>query len=708
VLRRDFLKTTLAASTFLPTARASSYLANSPDMLASYLNARLTALAARWDKVRDSLQTPAQVTERIHFIRDKARQMMGPFPERTALSPVVVRSTQRKGYRVENVMYQSRPNFWVTGNLYIPDGAGPFPAVLSPCGHYQLGRMYPDYQFVYMNLARAGFVVLAYDPIGQGERRQFWNPETNVAEIDDPVYEHSLPGTVLLLLGENLTGYRVWDGMRGIDYLLTRREVIPDKIACAGHSGGGTLTLFISAVDERVQCAVVNEGGTNHRWPSEIPLWSHINSPDIEQNLFPAASYGVDMCDLHQAIAPRPLLALIEHYSPHFNQAAAHIRHRYEQLGAADHFSTVEANDPHAWTVKLRLASTDWLSRWLYSRPGPTREPDFELEKPETLYCTIHGSLRYANQGESIYALMEKEQSVLPPAIRKQEVPTAIRKLLQIKPSHSPLEVQQLAPTPRKGYRIEKVEFISEPGIYVPVWVFIPERPLTNKTALLFINDNGKESDGMELGLYERLALAGRIVASADVRGIGETKPPHMGVNFGLPAYRFLFDAENGVNLMAWYMDETLFGMRVFDVLRTVDYVLGRGDVDSSGLRLIGQGAGALWAMHAAALDPRITSVVAERGLVSWRSLAQTDRYLHNAGVFIRDVLKHYDLPQVAAAIAPRPLTLLSPVDPMKRTMQSDAATEAYTFARKAYAEAGAPDSFRLMIEHRTDGVYTS
>ena len=229
-----------------------------------------------------------------------------------------------------------------------------------------------------------------------------------------------------------------------------------------------------------MKCAVVNEGGTNHRWPSEIPLWSHINAPDIEQNLFPAASYGVDMCDLHQAIAPRPLLALIEHYSPHFNQAAAHIRHRYEQLGAADHFSTVEANDPHAWTVKLRLASTDWLSRWLYSRPGPTREPDFELEKPETLYCTIHGSLRYRQPGRvHLHTDGEGRQSVSPAGDSQAGCSQPrFASCSQIKLSHSPLEVQQLAPTPRKGYRIEKVEFISEPGIYVPVWVFIPERPL--------------------------------------------------------------------------------------------------------------------------------------------------------------------------------------------------------------------------------------
>ena len=102
-------------------------------------------------------------------------------------------------------MFQSRPNFWVTGNLYVPaTGTGPFPGIISPCGHYQLARMEPEYQFAYMNLVRAGFVVLAYDPVGQGERRQYWNPQTNETEIGgagSPVYEHSMPGQVLLLLG---------------------------------------------------------------------------------------------------------------------------------------------------------------------------------------------------------------------------------------------------------------------------------------------------------------------------------------------------------------------------------------------------------------------------------------------------------------------------------------------------------------------------
>jgi hypothetical protein len=137
--------------------------------------------------------------------------------------------------------------------------------------------------------------------------------------------------------------------------------------------------------------------------------------------------------------------------------------------------------------------------------------------------------------------------------------------------------------------------------------------------------------------------------------------------------------------------------MRVQDVVRSVDYAFSRADVDNKSLRVVGKGAGALWALYAAALDPRITTVIAEGGLLSYRSLATVDRYVHGAHIFIRDVLKHFDLPQVAAAIADRNVTLISPVDPMKKTVALSAARRAYTWTAQTYKNAGAGDRFRIV-----------
>src|SRR5579872_5453130 len=214
--RRQFVTASLAAPLF---GRESSYSGQYPDMLLAYLSKEMNALAAKWDRERDKLRTAADIEARNRFVRGKFREMIHGLPERTALNPSVVRTTDRDGYRVENVMFESRPDFWVTGNLYVPTtGTGPFPAVISPCGHYSLARMEPEYQFAYLNMVKAGFVVLAYDPIGQGERRQYWDPETGKADIPDPVFEHSMPGQVLLLMGQDLTQYHIWDGMRAIDY----------------------------------------------------------------------------------------------------------------------------------------------------------------------------------------------------------------------------------------------------------------------------------------------------------------------------------------------------------------------------------------------------------------------------------------------------------------------------------------------------------
>ena len=703
--------------TLLPAqqpATAPSYAQQYPDMLLRYLSTRLNALAERWDAERGAIRTVAALEERNRFVRGKFVEMIHGYPEKNPLRPVVVGTFRRDGYRVENVMFESRPNFFVTGNLYIPTtGSGHFPAVISPCGHYPLARMQPDYQFVYLNLVKAGFVVLAYDPIGQGERRHYWNPRTGETEAAlGPVYEHSMPGQLLLLLGENLSAYRIWDGMRAIDYLLTRPEVDPEKIGCAGHSGGGTLTLFISALDERVRCAVVNEGGTGHRWPLHIQPGMPVGPSDVEQNLFPAAIHGIDLCDLHVAIAPRPLLALIEDFAPEFNTAADHIRARYQQFGAPEKFATAEATDPHAYTLKLRQATTNWFCRWFYGRKGPDSEPEFDAESPRNLYCTPNGSVRYSHQGDTIFSLILKKQWPLPPerkppsthsewAAWRRELLARVTELLRFKPVTEPLGVRPLVTTERNGYRIEKLEFLSEPGIYIPTWVFLPHSRNQDTRAILYVNDTGMAEEGtagMPFGVLEQLARKGFLVVALEPRGTGLTAPQHF---FGEPPesweYRQLFDVETAAAYMAWYMDQSLLGMRVLDVLRGVDYALGRQDVDSRGLRAIGSGRGALWVLFAAALDPRIRAAVCEGGLISYKSLVNTDRYLYGADVFIPGVLRQFDLPQVAAAVADRPLALLSPLDPMKQAAAVAEVLEAYEWTRQAYAGAQAPGRFRML-----------
>jgi cephalosporin-C deacetylase-like acetyl esterase len=670
-----------------------------PDMLLAHVAAKLNALAAAWDQRREQIHSAADVEARNRYVREKFKEMIHGYPERTPLAPRTVAFHDRDGYRIENVMFQSRPNFWVTASLYIPaNQKTPCPAVISPCGHYPLARMEPEYQLVYVDMVKAGFVVLAYDPIGEGERRQYWNPDSHEAPLA-PIFEHSMAGHLLMLIGEDLTQYRVWDGMRAIDYLETRPEVDPQRIACAGHSGGGTMTLFISALDERVKCAVVNEGGTANRWPLRIRPDQRVGPADIEQNFFPGAKYGVDMPDLHIAIAPRPLLALVEEYNQGFTRAAEQIRTRYAQLGAVDRFGTEQANDPHAWTPKLRLATTRWLNRWLRDSAGPDRESDTTVEEPQTLYCSPNGSLRYSQTGDTIFSRILEKQAALPPKreLTGRELAGELSALLRYKQINEPLAPRVLVRTPRNGYSVEKLEFLSEPGIYIPVWVFLPERRAAAYPTWLVFNEAGKQADGMEFGSYERLARGGQMVIACDVRGIGETRPPHTPSGDWPPEFRHLFDVETAIAYMAWYADESLMGMRVQDVVRSVSYALSRSDVDPRRFRVAGKGAGALWVLFAAVLDERISDLTLERGLLSYRALTCSDRYTHGTGIFVPDILKHFDLPEVAAGLAGRRLTLAGPVDQLKRSVDLETVKRTYAIAEAAFQRGPSGGRFRIV-----------
>ena len=418
-----------------------------------------------------------------------------------------------------------------------------------------------------------------------------------------------------------------------------------------------------------------------------------------------AGIYGVDMYDTAMAIAPRPALSTIEQYSREYNEETRRLQAGYRLLGAPEAYDTEASGDPHASTFKLRLRTTDWFCRWFYHRPGPTVEPDFTPEAPATLYCTPDGSLRYSQQGDSIFSRILKQGAALPPLRKtpasrpeldsfRQEITGEIRQLLRFHPSDAALGVRLLETTPRRGYHIEKLEFLSEPGIYIPAWVFVSEENHASAPPILYVNEAGKEVDGFELGVLEQFARKGHRVIALDVRGMGGTQPARGGNSSG--GFHNLDNAQTAMAYWAWEINESLFGMRVLDVIRSVDYALSRSDASGSGVRLIGKGEGALWALFAAALDSRIQATVCDGGLLSYRSMTQVDRYLYSADVIIPDVLNHLDLPQVAAAVADRSLALLAPLDPMKRTVDMDLARETYQWTAMAYHAAGVPGRFRL------------
>ncbi|MBM3211835.1 hypothetical protein FJZ33_06440, partial [Candidatus Poribacteria bacterium] len=215
-----------------------------------------------------------------------------PIPRKTPLKPKITGVIQRQNYRIEKVVFESRPKCFVTANLYIPDNLEkPAPGVIAPCGHSEDGKASAIYQGFCQRLVRSGFVVLIYDPFNQGERDQYaLLSERDSVKSCCPA--HNMMGKQLELLGEFFGMWRVWDGIRALDYLLTRKEVDPSQIGLTGNSGGGTLTTWLWAVEERFTMAAPGCFVTTflHNLENELPA-------DCEQYPPGVVGAGLEMSD---------------------------------------------------------------------------------------------------------------------------------------------------------------------------------------------------------------------------------------------------------------------------------------------------------------------------------------------------------------------------------------------------------------------------
>lgn len=599
------------------------------------------------------VKSPAEVRTRQEWARRTLWELIGGQGERTPLETKQAGGFERAGYRLEKLSYESRPGLRISANLYIPTAAdGPFPGVLFQMGHSLNGKAYESYQKCCQGLAHLGYVVLAFDPMGQGERTYL-----HAGDADE---EHSRFGRQMLLVGDTATRLQLWDAVRSLDVLAALPMVDPKRLASMGQSGGATLTMLLAAVDDRLSCAVVSSGNTeNFACAGFNPPGS---TDDAEQDFVNSGPLGFDRWDLLYPMAPKPLLVIVsEHdsfgtYSPSYltsgEEEFGKLRRMYEVLGAAERVEWKTTALPHGLTHQMRLYSYEFLERWLHGANHAVAEPEVKSEPDEQLLVGV--------------------QAARPPIAAPTPGPidaAALRSLLRLDPASSTAAPRAIPVMKDRAEScdVETFEVESAPGVFLPAFLFVP-RPATHPVLrplsavpplLLMLDERGRTHNWHEGGLYHQLAAAGFTVCAFDVRGIGDLAPE---VGRGNPGYTAPHAVEEAYAWASMILGHPLLGQRVQDILAMARAVQ---DWRGAGRRLVlcANGHMTVPALCAAALNPNIHTAYLAKGLVSWSSLLEGDNYSEPFSSFVPGVLTKTDLPFVARLASPRKIVIAGAVN---------------------------------------------
>lgn len=594
-------------------------------MMRSYLRHQVHAsMDARHSELEAALKTDKALAAYQQKRREALQQSLGKLPERTPLNPQVTGIIQQPGFTIEKILYESQPGFHVTANLYRPDGAGPFPAILHPVGHSENGKAYDSYQRANRLLAQHGFIVLSFDPIGQGERKQMLD-ETGTPHHRGS-HEHQELGVAPILLGRSLGTYMLWDGVRGIDYLCSRPDVDRSRIGCTGNSGGGNLTSYLMAFDDRIVAAAPGCFMTTHRFKNESP-----GPGDAEQNLYGQIGAGFDHPDYILTRAPKPtlILAATRDFVPIDGtwDAYRQAKRVYTQLGFPEHVDLIEANEKHGFSQRLREGAVRFFARWLQGRQLDVFETgDTPVLTDQELQVTPQGQVLSLKDEHSLFDLFTDYKQQLaanrPPLTRKlvRQV-TGIRTLKDLpEPSIKLLESAEVSRSP------QRLVITPEPGISLPALYW----PDGKESPVLIAPTSGMNSS---VKTAEQLNAEGHPVLVVEVRDTGETKTR---------TWRF----PGADYYIAHMLGRCWLGMQAEDLLVSARWLQAQHKEKPVELQTDGDLGPA--ALHAAALEPELISELQmKESLNSWSDLLTSRDAFHQLHIAVQNGLTYYDLPDL-------------------------------------------------------------
>jgi cephalosporin-C deacetylase-like acetyl esterase len=620
-----------------------------PDPLLVWLDRIAQQQLQRRDQAIAEIRTVADAERRKQWVRSKILELIGGLPSYDG--PLNARVTGRlsgDSTVIEKVIFESLPGLFITANLYKPNRPGRHPAILFPLGHWDEGKVAE--QLMAANLAAKGFVVLVFDPLGQGERQQAYDRRLGRSLAGGSTNQHFMNGATSLLAGQSFARYRIWDAKRALDYLLSRPEVDAEKVGCTGCSGGGTITTYISALDARIKVAAPSCYMNSFR----VLFMRSIG--DSEQSLPNFLSSGLDQTDYVELFAPKPWLiasTLEDFFTPEgAREVYEEARRWYHIYGAEEKIRWVVGPGPHGTPREVREAIYEWMIRWLKEGKGDWREQKVQIYPAHELQVTHSGQVADEPQSRDLYQLILEDYQKRRRPGSAEELMGEIRRLIPANEDSHPAVrpmLKTMAESADEHVIVERVAFETEPGLEIGGTLYVP-RSSGRKGAVLVVGN------GRTAALAGGLAKAGRVTLELTPRGPATGRDP----------IRPLI-GEWITNTRAWLIGRNLPAMRAHDISRGIDVLAARSDVDPSSIAAVAQGVSGIWLLMAAAIDARIGSVWLDRTPHSFSSALENPLHTNLHDAVIPGFALRWDIQDLAGLMGRRRVFWTDPTDWMGR-----------------------------------------
>jgi pimeloyl-ACP methyl ester carboxylesterase len=498
-----------------------------------------------WAGIRDEKELLRVQDE----LRKKILEMIGGLPEKkTDLHPRITGKIQRDEFSIEKLIFESLPGVYVSALVYLPkDHAKKSPAVLLPAGHAPNGKIY--YQEVGERLAKRGYVVLAWDPVGQGERSQFWDSKAAKSRYNLICAEHAVMGNLAYLVGANLARWEIWDGIRAVDYLMTRPEVDGDRISIVGTSGGGFQAAHIAALDRRIKVVVPSCYITALPMRVFNRVFTDPDS-DPEQDLFGMIANGVDHPGLLLLLYPRPVLvaAAVLDFFPieGTHKTFREVRGLYERFHYGDRIRLAEGYHPHQFSLENQEAALDFLDHFNGMPVRRGLPPVEKLEEGE-LRCTKSGQVMLEfGDARSLVELIRdyynQQKRVRSSTLAREYFGNgysgiknwAVDHYQGVEPASGRIDWEFLGSTTTGGVSIDRYSLHHSGRLEIPL-LYIHRLSVNQQKVVLWFQENGKAKleDWPEI---EKYLNANYEIVSIDFRGLGETRMPYKALSPDDPA----------------------------------------------------------------------------------------------------------------------------------------------------------------------------